>query len=866
MKLVGHKDRAVEITGVAESKKMTIRADPRMFKNLLGSIYSEKEKTVVRELMANGFDSHIKAGCGSREIEVFLPTAMEPNFIVRDFGTGMNHQFMMEMYSDIGFSTKQEENESTGMFGVGSKSPMAITDTFVVKAYDADGIRQYMVVIPADEHPEINFTFQVYKEGENYERGIEVIVPIDNSRREAVLEGLASQHFCWFDKPVKFHGALDEIKHKFYTTIAKINDGLYLATPAVVANARGVQWNVFVRQGAAVYPLVETQIERSVAKKNITLIKHLCQSGRHVLIDLPVGTANVTLAREAIQYDTASTTNIGAAINKCFDGFYDTLTATVGDAIDYKTATERLADKFFLDKKERGKLMSQKLANMLVKMTSSIIEKNYDTWHVNLPLVPEMVQDMTRTDGVIMLPSGKMIPPPYLKPRHEIEMFMRDFPEGKVLLHKGTIFAGYREDLTVKLGGTENNLGFSWPNVVFVIPSHLKEWKQRVEDYIKQEYVDEVFANDIALGVPLQVIRCAIRNVDASISALNKFGVQAVPVTVDMLPGVPVAEHRKRNFSKTSVYPYNTTGWSEQKMEPDYLVPAYFVSRVGIAHDVWLQHPTTPIESKLRRRVKASSNDTTIIIREAREMKFIDTVTPIYRVTENQAKRIVEECPVWVHLPTHIFDRLEKSVHVNTQLSLGKSKLGTSYDNFMTRLVNHSKSAVTGHDERDMEQFKFLRWLCDTDPLVELIAACRHAMIINTQAFRGNNSESQLEQSLYEYGERTDKKAIAKYDKLYTEFEARYYYMTKMVDDHHSANWIPHAKMYLDNAFKAWQSAPDVINLTDFAELDAIRADFRGKLLEIGKVVDKREHARKRNGPIKRIFGDDLDDIQLAAG
>src|SRR5688572_12157070 len=99
MKAVDSGERKVAISGAAEKAKMSIYAGPRMFKSLLKSIYSEQEKTVVRELMANGFDSHQRAGCPDREIEVHLPTSLDPTFIVRDFGVGMSHDFVMGLYS-----------------------------------------------------------------------------------------------------------------------------------------------------------------------------------------------------------------------------------------------------------------------------------------------------------------------------------------------------------------------------------------------------------------------------------------------------------------------------------------------------------------------------------------------------------------------------------------------------------------------------------------------------------------------------------------------------------------------------------------------------------------------------------------------
>lgn len=861
MKSVGHSDRAVEIHGVAETAKLTVYADARMFKNLLDSIYSEKEKTVVRELMANAFDAHAAAGCPEREIEVHLPTIMDPTLIVRDYGTGMDHEFMMNLYSALGFSSKTEDNTQTGAFGVGSKSPLSITDSFSVKAFDGDRVRTYIITIPSDEHPQISYAFTTvrpedyplesdtpFTEGEitlgaplpgtkdrvNFERGIEVTVPLDLKRRAAVLDGLASQHFCWFDKPVKFLGALEEIKHKFYTSIAKLGEGLYLATPSSHRddeNYGSDKWNVFVRQGAAVYPLNESQIRSRLQIASKEVILQLCGSGRHVLIDLPLGTANVTLAREAIQYDTASTANIADVVEGCFKGFGALLEGTVGDAKDFYLAQKRIAEKFY-PPDQRETFMAQRMAGTLLSLCEKKVLSNYQKWHDTLPAVEEYEErPMHDGKGVERIATGNMIRPPNKPPRRVTEMYLRDFPEGKVLLHKGNLIANYSTP-AASIGGAEQHISFRAPSVIFVLPSHLKEWKERITDYCKNEF-DAEHLPQSGQGIPIQVIRCAKRNVDDVKASLLKHGILTKSIVMEELPNVAPADVRKRNFSKTSVYPWKTSTWEDTKIEPDYTKAAYYLARVGIAHDVHLAHPTIlPKPGGPQRQARTTNHNVQHLIADGVKLGVVDATMPVYRVTENQATRIAETCPHWIHLGSMLADAVEAKLNTNMKVAVGKSRLG-AISGFITDMLPSVKNAA--EYPADNRYGMFLEYFMDltADPLFELVAAVKVAVVDSPAAFKEDTTFDRLYRALFTYGSQVDRDKINKYDSLYSAMDARYTYLARFVDDRHSERWIPHARLYLDAVSKVWHKEPASVNLDDYGELKPFVQDMRARLTAI---------------------------------
>lgn len=844
MKQVGHSDRHVEISGVQETAKLTLHADARMFKNLLDSIYSEKEKTVVRELMANALDAHKMGGCKDREIEVHLPTAFNPTFVVRDFGCGMTHEFMMNLYSALGFSSKTNDNTQTGMFGVGSKSPLSISDSFTVKAFDEDGtVRVYAITVPSDEHPQISYVFRTKQPDEQQERGIEVSVPVDHKRRDAILKGLATQHFCWFDKPVKFLGAIDEIKHQFYTSINSIAKGLYVAVPSktVLDQTRwqSSDWTVYVRQGAAVYPLNQEQIKTKLKDKINKAIRVLCFGHRHVLIDLPLGTANVTLAREAIQYDTASINNIVKAVEERFEEFTGKLADAIGDAYSFQLAHTMLLSYFFPDEKERSRLVSHKLAAEMLDLVEDKVAESYKAYYAKLPDVAEMEPELDPVTGVRkgLRKTGRMIRPQYLTPRRQVELLLKDFPDGKVLLHAGYLRGGgYNE---VHINGAENKLTFKIPSLIFVLPSHLREWKERIRDYVKTTYSADTLSGLSDNSFHIAIVRCAKRSVDDVKKALTKHGIYTPVIVMEELPNVGADAIKTRNFSKTSVYPWKSGTWDESKIEPDYSKPAYYLARVGIAHECHLTHPTKDLSSKhgLTRQRKANNYNVKAIYDDALRLGYLDATIPFYRVTENQAERIANTCPGWIHFSTHLFDKIESKLKGNSEVALGKSTLGSQSGllhafGCHARVVQRHKEVSEGCRNR----LELFQKIVNNDPLAEIVAAVKWEVHKNPLKYKDDSSQDRLFRALYTFGTSIDRALVDKYDRLFNAYDARYIYVAAFYNDR-TDDWVEHCTWYLDKAWTVWEKERLRVNLDDYKELDTIVAAFRADLKDILKIV-----------------------------
>lgn len=123
------------ITSIASTpSRFKIKASAKAFK-ILSGFYSEPILAIPRELGANAWDSHVKAGNTDRMFEVHAPNNLEPWFSVRDFGTGLSAAHVDTIYTTYFESTKTNDNDSDGCMGLGSKTPFNYTDNFTVTSW-----------------------------------------------------------------------------------------------------------------------------------------------------------------------------------------------------------------------------------------------------------------------------------------------------------------------------------------------------------------------------------------------------------------------------------------------------------------------------------------------------------------------------------------------------------------------------------------------------------------------------------------------------------------------------------------------------------------------------------------------------------
>lgn len=128
------------ISNVQTTGNFALKASSKAFQILSSSLYANKIKAIIRELSCNAVDSHVAAGKGNVPFTIHLPNQIDPYFSIRDYGTGLSKDQVLNLYVTYFDSTKADSNDYIGAMGLGSKSPFSYTDNYSVTAIK-DGVK-----------------------------------------------------------------------------------------------------------------------------------------------------------------------------------------------------------------------------------------------------------------------------------------------------------------------------------------------------------------------------------------------------------------------------------------------------------------------------------------------------------------------------------------------------------------------------------------------------------------------------------------------------------------------------------------------------------------------------------------------------
>jgi hypothetical protein len=159
------------VSNVAEIGEFRIRNSAKAFSILSSGLYANKIRAIIRELSCNAVDSHTAAGKADTPFDVHLPNSLEPHFSIRDYGTGLSHEQVTNIYTTYFESTKTNSNAFIGALGLGSKSPFSYTDNFTVTAIKDGNKGIYSAFINGEGVPSIALMMQ---EATDEPAGVEV--------------------------------------------------------------------------------------------------------------------------------------------------------------------------------------------------------------------------------------------------------------------------------------------------------------------------------------------------------------------------------------------------------------------------------------------------------------------------------------------------------------------------------------------------------------------------------------------------------------------------------------------------------------------------------------------------------------------
>lgn len=331
-----------------QTTQFSLKVDETTFRQQIDGLYSDKAAAVTREIIANAIDAHAMVGNTTDSVEVTLPSAWLTNFIVRDYGPGMPHDFVMENYTCLGVSTKTRTNVATGMFGYGSKTPFAVSDAFTVAVFDNGTQRTYSAFFNEDGIPSLSAHPSVPTTERN---GTRVSVNVKGEYAGGFEAAITKQWGVFFDKNINWNNTLPKSNDDARSIIEHV-PGLFALRKEDQGGysywgARAIN-RLYVRQGSAMYPAHEL-----VGALNTDYKKVAGSLTDTWMIDVPIGTASPTPSREAIQWNAATRALVTDIANAKLAQLYEKLSDEARGCDDIQSYAKVLMDA--LDKQAQGK-------------------------------------------------------------------------------------------------------------------------------------------------------------------------------------------------------------------------------------------------------------------------------------------------------------------------------------------------------------------------------------------------------------------------------------------------------------------------------------------------------------------------------
>lgn len=133
------------IVGSTSQEMMGISNIESIFYILSESLYSDPRYSAITEILANAWDSHIVSGNTSEPVKLVIDSENN-TIIIEDSGNGIPHDKFMDLYGNLGGTSKAQDFTTTGGMGIGKLAPLALTDSFTVNNHHGGIQRTYAVV------------------------------------------------------------------------------------------------------------------------------------------------------------------------------------------------------------------------------------------------------------------------------------------------------------------------------------------------------------------------------------------------------------------------------------------------------------------------------------------------------------------------------------------------------------------------------------------------------------------------------------------------------------------------------------------------------------------------------------------------
>lgn len=302
----------IETHGLNNSQAFRVNINAHTFDLLTAKLYKNPKQSIIRELVSNAWDAHVEAGTTDQPIEVFFPTPLDNSLIIKDYGTGLSKEKVYEIYTVLFQSTRQESNVALGQFGLGSKSPFAYADNFLVNSR-LEGTDYAYAVYKQNGIPTITLLSETPTSEPN---GITIAIPVDpNDNWDFEAAGL---HILpWFPN-IKTNLPLTAPNPLWTTPSGSIHDEPLLT-----------RCSLYIKVGPVLY-----KVNHQTIKPYINPIEFSYAGTGQVILNMDIGQLDIVPNREDFSYTEETCRRITQKLNSFIEEFTKHVQKTIPQCTD----------------------------------------------------------------------------------------------------------------------------------------------------------------------------------------------------------------------------------------------------------------------------------------------------------------------------------------------------------------------------------------------------------------------------------------------------------------------------------------------------------------------------------------------------
>lgn len=298
---------------------------------ILTNQYSNPALAAVREYSCNARDSHVEAGKRDVPIEVTLPTHLDPQLRIQDYGLGLSRDGILNTFAEYCSSTKRNSNDYIGAMGIGSKAGFTVGNQFIVTGVK-DGMKT-VALFALNRHgePTVDIMFEGVTDEPN---GVLVDIGVENV--EAIRKAATELFYTWDQGSVLVDGQRPE--HVWFKANSLGDDG-YMVT--VDQNLGWGASPVIVVMGGVSYKLTRATME-TLPMNQRGWLSSFGNSKARFYVNVPIGAVDITPSREDLRVTRHTTETVTDVVAKLMINVPKWITEELNSAPTFTDAAMRL--------------------------------------------------------------------------------------------------------------------------------------------------------------------------------------------------------------------------------------------------------------------------------------------------------------------------------------------------------------------------------------------------------------------------------------------------------------------------------------------------------------------------------------------